>query len=148
MSNPSFTTTFTVDQTPEEVFAAFNNVRAWWTGNIEGSTDQLGAEFTYRYQDIHYSKQKITEFVPGQKVVWHVVDAQLNFVDDKTEWKGTNITFDIAQKGDQTEVTFTHRGLVPDFECFNNCSTAWGSLINGNLRRLITSGEVLYHKEL
>ena len=148
MSNPSFTTTFTVDQTPEEAFAAINNVRGWWTGDIEGGTDQLGDEFTYRYEEVHYSKQKITEFIPGKKVVWLVVDAQLNFTEDKTEWKGTNITFEIAQKGDKIEVTFTHRGLVPDFECYDNCSSAWGSLINGNLRRLITSGEALYHKEL
>jgi hypothetical protein len=146
--NHSFTTTFTVDQTPEEAFATINNVRGWWTGEIEGRTDKLGDEFSYRYQDIHYSKQKITEFIPGTKVVWHVVDAQLNFADDKTEWKGTNITFEVAPKGDKTEVIFTHLGLVPDFECYDSCSNAWGSLINGNLRKLITTSEVLYHKEL
>jgi hypothetical protein len=147
MSNPSFTTTFTVDQTPEQVFAAINNVRGWWTGDIEGETDKLGDEFSYRYKDIHYSRQKITEFVPGRKVVWQVVDAQLNFVDDKTEWTGTHITFDIVPKGDQTEFTFTHRGLVPDFECYDACSNAWGSLINNNLRKLITTGHV-EHQEL
>jgi hypothetical protein len=48
---------FTVDQTPEEAFAAINNVRGWWSGNIEGSTDQVGDEWTCRYEDVHYSKQ-------------------------------------------------------------------------------------------
>lgn len=141
MSNQSYTTTFTVDQTPEAVFAAINNVRGWWTGEVEGSTDQLGDEFSYRHPDIHYSKQRITELVPGKKVVWSVVDAQLDFVQDKGEWKGTEIIFDIAEKGDQTEVRFTHKGLVPDYQCFDACSNAWGMYINGSLRNLITGGQ-------
>ena len=45
MKDQNYTATFTVDQTPEEVFAAINNVRGWWTGEIEGSADKLGAEF-------------------------------------------------------------------------------------------------------
>jgi len=68
-TNQDYTTTFTVDQTPDEVFAAVNNVRGWWDGEIEGPTDRLGDEFTYRYEDSHYSKQKITELILGKKVV-------------------------------------------------------------------------------
>ena len=75
MNNQNLTTAFTVDQTPEEAFAAINNVRGWWSGEIEGSTDKLGDEFTYRYEDVHYSKQKITKFISGKKVVWHVLEA-------------------------------------------------------------------------
>jgi hypothetical protein len=141
MDSQNFTTAFTVDQTPEEAFAAINNVRGWWSGEIEGSTDKLGEEFTYRYEDVHRSKQKITELVPGKKVTWHVLDAYLDFTKDKTEWTGTDITFDITRKGDKTEVRFTHVGLVPKFECFDNCSNAWCFYINGSLQSLITTGK-------
>ena len=48
MTSSVFAATFTVDRTPEEVFAAINDVRGWWSGNIEADTGALGAEFTYR----------------------------------------------------------------------------------------------------
>ena len=140
MSNQNFTAAFTVDQTPEQAFAAINNVRAWWSGDIEGETDKPGEEFVYRYGDVHYSKRRITEFVPGRKVAWLVLDSHLNFTRDKAEWNGTKVTFDIAKAGDKTEVRFTHVGLVPDFECFDGCSNAWGYYINGSLRNLIATG--------
>jgi hypothetical protein len=141
MNDQNYTTVFTVDQTPEECFAAINNVREWWSGEIEGNTDKLGEEFTYRYKDIHYSKQKITELLPGKKVVWHVVDSYLKFVEDKIEWNGTDIVFDISKKGEKTEVSFTHVGLAPAIECFNKCSDAWSSIINGSLQNLIAGGK-------
>jgi len=136
-----FTTSFTVPQSADEVFAAINNVRGWWSGDIEGSTDELGAEFTYRYQELHRSTQRITEFEAGKRVAWHVVDGYLDFTNDKTEWTGTDITFDISQHGSETEMRFTHLGLVPEFECFESCSSAWGFYINSSLRNLITTGK-------
>lgn len=141
MTKQSFSTSFSVDQTPEQVFAAINNVRGWWSGEISGDTNKPGAEFTYRYKVMHKSKQKITEFVPGKKVVWHVEDAELTFVKDKKEWIGTDIVFEIAKKGGKTELRFKHVGLVPAFECYGNCSGAWGALVDGNLRKLIETGK-------
>src|SRR5258708_33916493 len=79
--------------------------------------------------------------IPGKKVVWLVLDSYLNFIEDKSEWNGTKITFEIAKEGDKTEVHFTHVGLVPDHECYGACSNAWGTYINGSLRSLITTGK-------
>jgi hypothetical protein len=141
MSDQNYTTSFTVDQSPEVVFAAVNNVCGWWSGEIEGNTDKLGAEFTYRYEDIHRSTQKITDWEPGKKVVWHVLDSQLNFVKDKTEWTGTDIVFEITRNADRTELRFTHVGLVPAIACYGDCTDAWGSLVNRNLFNLITTGK-------
>jgi hypothetical protein len=147
MSAKDYTTSFTVDQSPEQVFAAVNNVRGWWSGQIDGETDRFGAEFTYRYQDMHRSTQRITELVPGKKVVWRVIDAKINFVKDKAEWNGTDVVFEIAKKGDQTELRFTHVGLVPTVECYGKCAGAWGFYINESLRDLITTGKGDPNKE-
>lgn len=140
MSNRDFTVTLSVDQTPAVAFAAINNVRGWWSGDIEGRTDRLGEEFKYRYKDIHRCELKITEFSPGKKVVWHVLSNDFNFTKERTEWTGTDIVFDIARKGDKTEIRFTHIGLVPDCECYGACSEGWGFYINGSLRDLIATG--------
>ncbi len=139
--NQNYTATFTVDQTPDEAFEAINNVRGWWSQEIEGDTDQLGAEFKYHYQDVHRCRLKITELVPGKRVVWHVVDNYFNFVKDKNEWIDTDVVFEIARKGDKTEVHFTHVGLVPAYECYTVCSDAWGSYITGSLHDLIATGK-------
>src|SRR5262249_24778471 len=141
MNARGYTTSFAVEQSPEEVFAAINNVRGWWSGEIDGSTDKLGAEFRYRYQDVHDTTQQVTEWVPGKRVVWHVVDSHINFVKDGTEWNGTDIVFEIDRKNGQTELRFTHVGLVPTFECYGECSGAWGFYINDSLRSLITTGK-------
>lgn len=141
MKDNSFSASFTVDRTPEEVFKAINSVRAWWSGDIEGDTDRLGNEWTYRYKDLHYSKQKITKFAPNKKVVWHVEDSFLKFVDDKDEWTGTDIIFEIDKKGDRTEVRFTHVGLVPAIACYKECTPAWDFYINNSLQKLITTGK-------
>ncbi|TVX99865.1 SRPBCC family protein [Cohnella terricola] len=136
----SFSTSFTVDQGPNEVFAAINNVREWWSEEIEGSTAELG-EFKYHYRDVHRCTIQITQLVPGQKVVWHVIDNYFSFVEDKNEWKETNIVFEISKKGDKTEIRFTHVGLVPTYECYSVCSDAWGTYINGSLHDLIAKGK-------
>ena len=140
MKSQNFSTTISVDQTPQQAFDAINNVRGWWTGEIVGRTDKLGDEFTYRYKDMHYSKQRITESLPGKRITWLIVDSSLNFVEDKNEWNGTKVVFEIAKQGDKTEVRFTHEGLVPDYQCYDDCSNAWGSYVHGSLRTLIAEG--------
>ena len=141
MSDINFTTSFTVNQSPDEVFAAVNNVRGWWSEEIEGETDKLGAEFRFHYKDFHRSTHRITEFVPGKRVVWHTTDSSLNFVSNKNEWNGTDIVFEITRKGGRTELRFTHVGLVPTLECYGDCSEGWGFYINDSLRGLITTGK-------
>ncbi len=141
MKASDFSTTILVDQTPTEAFDAINNVRDWWPGEIEGNSKKLNDEFTYRYKKMHYSNQKLVEVIPGKKVVWLVTDSSLNFVENKSEWTGTKMIFEISERGNKTQVRFTHQGLVPQYECFDACSNAWTDIIRDGLRGLITTGK-------
>ena len=141
MEKTDFTTTLLVEQTPTEAFNAINNVRGWWSEEIEGSTDKLNEEFNYHFEDVHRCKIKIIELDPGKKVVWLVLDNYFNFTDDKSEWKGTKTFFDITQKDSKTQIHFTHQGLVPGYECYEVCRDAWSNYISNSLRSLITTGK-------
>jgi hypothetical protein len=137
----NFTTTFFVNQSPAEVFNAINNVRDWWQGEIEGNTDQLNDEFIYRMEDVHFSKQKVMEIIPNEKVVWQVTDSNLNFTKNPSEWTGTQIVFEIGEINNKTQVRFTHLGLTPGIECYSGCSSAWEQLVQESLVSLITTGK-------
>ncbi len=146
-NSKDYTKTFTVDQTPEQVFAAINDVRGWWSQDIDGDTDRLGAVFTFRYKDLHRSVHEIRELVPGEKVVWHIAEADIGFVKDRSEWNGTDVVFRIRRKGDQTEVRFTHVGLVPSIECYGDCSGAWSYHLDSLRKRITTGTGEPNHKE-
>jgi uncharacterized protein YndB with AHSA1/START domain len=136
----SFTTAFTVAATPAEVYAAVTNVRCWWSEEIEGGTASVGDEFDYHMRDLHRCRIRITEAVPSHRVEWLVLDNHFGFTEDKTEWIGTTVTFEIAETGDGTEVRFTHHGLVSEYECYDICVNAWGFYIRTSLPELIATG--------
>lgn len=141
MENKSYTTTIVVSKTPKETFDAINNVRGWWSENVEGGTSRLNDEFDYHYKDIHRCKMRLVEVVPEQRVVWLVLENYFNFITDQKEWVGTKVIFDITQQGDKTQLVFTHLGLVPDYECYDICFDAWTGYINNSLRNLIETGK-------
>src|SRR5947209_17180591 len=137
----SFTTTFEVQRTPQEAFEAITDVPGWWSQEVEGVTDRVGGEFDYHYQDVHHCRIRVTELVPGRKVAWRVLVNYFNFIHDQAEWKDTEVVFEISEKDGGAEVHVTHWGLVPQYECYDVCSSAWGGYFDGSLRNLINTGE-------
>ena len=157
MTTTDFTTTLLVDQSQKEVFNAVINPRGWWSEEIEGSTDKLNDEFSYHFEDIHRCQLKLIEVIADKKVVWLVMNnyfkpgifdqafqhlrSDEGFTNDKSEWTGTKISFEIAEKDNKTQIRFTHLGLVPEYECFDVCSNGWTHYIRQSLLSLITTGK-------
>ncbi|MFO0554435.1 MAG: SRPBCC domain-containing protein [Polyangiaceae bacterium] len=140
MSNRDFSLVFTVKKDKEAVFDAILNVPGWWSSTLEGRTKAVDDEFTYRHKKLHVSKHRVTEVVPGERVVWHTLEADIGLGKNRAEWRGTDVRFDVRQSGDETEVTFTHLGLRPELECFEACRRGWTYYVGESLRALITEG--------
>jgi hypothetical protein len=136
----SFTATILVNQNAATAFHAIQNFRAWWSEEIDGNTDKLNEEFFYHYKDIHLCKIKLIEILRDKRLVYQVVENQFNFINDQTEWVGTKLIFEIDKEGSQTKVTFTHEGLVAEYECYEVCNDAWSGYIKKSLYNLITTG--------
>jgi hypothetical protein len=141
VKDQDYTAAITVDQSPEAALKAIENLQAWWSKDIQGDTANVGDECTHQFKDVHRCTLKLVERVPKKKVVWRVLDNYFSFTKDKSEWKGTSLVFEVSTKGGKTQVHFTHRGLVPAYECFDMCSNAWDGLINDRLKALIETGK-------
>lgn len=130
MKKENYNYTFTSSKTPGEIFDLLLDVKKWWHGlyaeTIEGKSRQLDDEFSFKAGDgVHYSKQRLTELVPGKSIAWLVTESRLSFLEDPAEWTGTTLRFELLAKGKGTEVRFTHEGLVPQLPCYSSCSGAW-----------------------
>lgn len=151
MTTTDFTITLTVNQTTKEVFDAINNVRGWWSEEIEGVTEKPGDVFNYHFEDIHRCQIQLTESILNQKVVWHVTENYFKpkifeekgtiGSDEKTEWTDTKIIFEIVKKDGKTQLRFTHAGLTPEYVCYDACSNGWSHYITQSLKDLITTGK-------
>jgi hypothetical protein len=141
MAKHDFTTTLVVEQTPQQVFNAIINPQNWWPGEIHGASRHLNDEFTYRYEDFHFSRQRVIDLIADQKLVWLVTESIINYVEDKKEWTGTKISFEISVKDNKTHLRFSHLGLDPQVECYDSCSNSWTQIIQQSLLSLITTGK-------
>ena len=141
MTDQSSTITLQFDQSPDDVYAAVTDVRGWWSNNIEGPTAAAGDEFVYDVPGVHRSRMRVTEAVPHERVTWLVLENHFSFVQDQTEWDGTEVQFLITAREDgKTELRFEHIGLLPSFECFDICHKSWDFYVLHSLRQLITTG--------
>jgi uncharacterized protein YndB with AHSA1/START domain len=144
MDQHSYRTTFVVEATPEETFAAVNDVRGWWSQDLDGSTDTVGAEFAFRGNhegvNVHRAQIKVTDLVPRERVAWQVLDNHFTFTEDQSEWTDTRIVFELAPVDAGTEVRFSHLGLLSAHECYDVCSNAWSAFLHDSLRALAETG--------
>jgi Activator of Hsp90 ATPase homolog 1-like protein len=140
MKNQDYTAVITVNKSLTDAMKSISNVSNWWTENLEGSSKNRGDVFTVRFGET-FSTMEITEVEQDKKIVWHVTECYLQWLKDKREWKGTEMVFELSSQNNSTQITFTHVGLAPAVECYNDCVKGWDQYIKGSLFKLITEGK-------
>jgi hypothetical protein len=136
----SYSTTISVNSTADEAMEKISQVDKWWAKKVNGSAEKLNDRFTADFGSTFVDFQ-IVEFVPSKKVVWQVTDCNLEWIKTKKEWNGTEVVFELSPKKNSTEITFTHVGLVPTFECYSDCEVGWNEHIGESLLAFINEGK-------
>ncbi len=126
----NFTGSFYAEKDIESCFKLLQNPQKWWTGlydeTITGRSSQLNDEFSFSAGGgAHFSTQKLFALVPLTRIEWLVKESNLTFVNNPKEWNNTKICFDLEKEGNRTLITFTHKGLDPNLDCYSSCSMAW-----------------------
>jgi uncharacterized protein YndB with AHSA1/START domain len=145
MKQSSYSTVVLVGASPQAAYDAINDVRAWWSEDLEGDTDAVGAAYDFRGNhegvNVHRARIRVTELVPGERVAWHVEANEFTFTEDRDEWVDTRIVFELTPSDEGTRISFRHEGLVPVHECYDVCSNAWWHFLHDSRRGLIETGQ-------
>jgi hypothetical protein len=140
MGNKDFHRIITVNASAQEAMKKIGQVNRWWAKNFTGKAEKLNDKFSVHFGETFVNFQ-ISEFIPNQKVVWNVTDCYLDWISNKKEWNGTEVVFEIFEKKDSTQINFTHVGLVPGVECYNDCEVGWNGHVTISLVKFMNEGK-------
>ena len=142
MEKQNYHSSITANIDSKKAFESISRVSEWWATHFEGDSKKSGDVFTVRFGET-FVTFKVVEVVPGKKIAWQVTDCHLHWLKDKKEWAGTEIDWEVVAKGNATQINFTHVGLVPEIECYNDCSKGWNFFVKDSLFKFITEGKGL-----
>jgi hypothetical protein len=140
MTPQNYHIAISAETTIEKAVAAISNVPGWWAEDTQGNSQNLHDLFTVRFGET-FVDFEITEVIPGEKIVWHVTDCNLHWLQDKKEWKGHTIIWEISATGTSVKIDFTQVGLAPGIECYTDCEKGWNFYVGESLKQLITTGK-------
>lgn len=140
MDNNSFRTVIMVNASPAEAIQKINQVSGWWAKKVKGPSQNLNDAFTVDFGSTWVDFQ-ITELIPNKKVIWKVTGCNLQWIGNKKEWNGTEVIFEVTDVNGTTRIDFTHAGLVPSFECYEDCREGWTGHVTESLLKFINEGK-------
>ena len=141
MKEQDYQSSFTANVSPREALEKISRVSERWSKNLEGKSQKPNDVFTVRFRSGDMYKAKVSEMLPDTKIIWEFIDAYQGWVKNPTEWVGTKIIWEVTPQKDSVEVKMTHAGLVPELECFDQCTKGWNYLMLESLSQFLNGGK-------
>jgi hypothetical protein len=137
MTGQDYSATITASLTPAATAERISRVADWWTASFTGAAEKVGDTFSVRWGET-FVDFAVADFLPAKRIIWRVTDCNLPFVEDRKEWKNTEVVFNISSVAAETTVTMTHSGLQPAVECYETCKAGWNFFITESLQNLLS----------
>jgi len=144
MEQKNFNCSFTANMSAAEAITKISNVPEWWDVTFTGSAEKQNDTFTVTMGGDSFFNFTVAELTPGKRVAWLVTDCNMPWYTDKKEWANNRMIFDLNENNGTTEVTFTHDGLTPSVECYNDCAPGWTHWIKTSLFSYLTTGKGVF----
>lgn len=137
-----------VNTSAAEIFTCLTTkIREWWTESTEGSAKNSNDWFTVRFGHT-FKAFEVEEIISDKKIIWKCIDAWIDMpaLQNKSEWQGTKIVWEMYPENGATKLEMTHYGLTPSFECYEMCENGWIQFLS-SLKNLLTTGKGSPHKK-
>ena len=139
----SYSQSVEIKGTKEAIFEALTlHIDKWW-GEIDMPINRLGNVFKVSFGEAFWVF-KVIEIQKNWMITWECVESNqvhAGLKGIKEEWLGTKLHWNITSKDEQiATVDFLHQGLVPSFNCYEVCVSAWDFFITESLRSFIEEG--------
>ena len=144
MKKNDFTSSISANITPGEAIKKISHVPGWWGITFTGNSEKQNDRFTVKMGGDSFFNFTVAELIPAKRIVWEVTDCNMPWYSDKKEWINTKLIFDLTEQNGITEVTFTHKGLTPDVECYKDCEPGWTHWIQTSLFSYLTNGKGIF----
>jgi hypothetical protein len=118
---------FTVNKPVNQVYTAITeHIDAWWSHDLTGTAAIKGDAFNIAFNSTRKTFV-IEDATSDKQVVWKCTKAYIDMasLENKAEWVGTTLIWTLIVAGDETTLTFLHKGLNQSFQCYNVCEAGW-----------------------
>jgi hypothetical protein len=140
----NFSSSFSANISADEAIKRISNINGWWGVAFSGKSEKQDDKFTIKMGGDSFFDFTVADLIPTKKVVWLVTDCHMPWFADKKEWANTKLIFDLTENNGITTLNFTHQGLTPKVECYNDCALGWTHWIKTSLLSYITTGEGVF----